>query len=599
MLTDGRRRMGRPRAAVHLVAIAFKHHPWLSITLLTLAAVDAALPAVLALATGALLHAATSGHSLTRPLLAFGLAVVAPIGECRWRVAEQLGMRVGDVLDQRLIRAVLAPAGLAHLDDVALRDEIGRAATFWNSSLLEGLISVAVVRTGGCLAALVVVHLAGVLPASLVAASWLCAGWWSWRVAGRSLDAQFDKVPELREVEYLTEVALAPGPGKDVRVFGLGPWFVHRQLQLWTAAMAPVWSHRRRALPLSALVVAAVAAANAGAVLALLHGSRGSASVAAGLSALLATAGLGEVPFGHYELEFGLRTVPANTEVAHALTEPRFILGGVRPANGMPQVGIQLEDVSFAYPTADREVLHGVNLELVAGTSTAIVGVNGAGKSTLVKLLCRFYDPTSGSVRVDGIDLRELDAHSWQARVAGLFQDFVRYPLSARDNIGLRSSGAAGGSDDNAEDVIAAARLAGIADELLSLPKGIDTMLSRGFGGGHELSGGQWQRVALARAIYAVRNGAGLLILDEPTAHLDARAESELYDRFLEVTSGVTTVLVSHRFSTVRRADRIAVLDGGRITERGSHDELLALGGTYAHLFNLQAARFWGSSHGL
>jgi ATP-binding cassette subfamily B protein len=263
------------------------------------------------------------------------------------------------------------------------------------------------------------------------------------------------------------------------------------------------------------------------------------------------------------------------------------VLPGHRPADGLPERSIRFEDVHFAYPADGREVLHGLDLELVAGSSTAIVGANGAGKSTLVKLLCRFYDPTAGAITVDGLDLRAIDPHRWQARVAGLFQEFVRYPLSARDNIALDPRG-----EDDVEEVLAAARLAGIADELLALPQGIDTMVTRGFGGGHELSGGQWQRLALARAIFAVQHGAGLLVLDEPTAHLDARAESNLYDRFLEVTSGVTTVLVSHRFSTVRRADTIAVVDDGRITEHGSHDELLANGGTYARLFSLQAARF-------
>ena len=583
--------MRRIWAAGHLLGIAFRRHPLASTAVVILSAIGAALPALLALATGALLRAATTGSSLFAPTILFAIVVIAPLAEVRSRLVEQLGMRVGDALDQRLMESVLAPPGLAHLDDIELRDEMGRAATFWNSSLLEGLVSVAVVRVSGLLAALVFAREAGVLAAAVVAATWSGAGWWSWRVAARALDAQFDKAPELREVEYLTDVALSPTAGKDVRVFGLGPWFVQRQTNLWLSAMEPLWDTRRRQVPGSSATAAAVAAAHVFAVVMLIDGNHGGPAVATAISALVAMSGLGEIPFGHYEMEFGLRTVPANAAVARSVLDPRFRLPGELPATGMPAQSIRFENVHFSYPADARPVLCGVDLSLEAGRSTAIVGVNGAGKSTLVKLLCRFYDPTSGTISVDGIDLRAIDPHVWQSRVAGLFQEFVRYPLSARDNIALNPNPVVGDGEE-LEEVLDAARLAGIADELLALPHGVDTMVTRGFGGGFELSGGQWQRLALARAIFAVRRGAGLLVLDEPTAHLDARAEANLYDRFLEVTSGVTTVLVSHRFSTVRRADRIAVVDGGRVTEFGSHEELVEVGGTYARLFSLQAAMF-------
>lgn len=207
------------------------------------------------------------------------------------------------------------------------------------------------------------------------------------------------------------------------------------------------------------------------------------------------------------------------------------------------------------------------------------------GKTTLVKLLCRFYDPTSGRITVDGTDLRQLDPAGWHGRLAGVFQDFVRYPLSARDNVALSSA--------VTDDALGrAAERAGISDVVEALPERWETPLTRRFIGGAELSGGQWQRVALARALLAVQAGAGVLVLDEPTAQLDARAEAELYDQFLDLTRGVTTVVVSHRFSTVRRAERIAVLHDGHVTELGSHDELVALGGRYAAMFNIQAARF-------
>ena len=189
---------------------------------------------------------------------------------------------------------------------------------------------------------------------------------------------------------------------------------------------------------------------------------------------------------------------------------------------------------------------------------------------------------------VDGVDLGALDAEAWRGRVAAIFQDFARYHLSVRENVAIGASLLAG----NMEKLRTAARKAGALDVIESLPYGWDTVLSREYEGGVDLSGGQWQRIALARALFAVEGGARLLILDEPTANLDVRAEAELYDRFLEITAGLTTVLISHRFSTVRRADRIVVLEAGGVVEEGSHDELMAEGGRYTAMFRVQAERF-------
>jgi ABC-type multidrug transport system fused ATPase/permease subunit len=209
----------------------------------------------------------------------------------------------------------------------------------------------------------------------------------------------------------------------------------------------------------------------------------------------------------------------------------------------------------------------------------AIVGQNGAGKTTLAKLLCRLYDPQAGAIEVDGIDLRELNLDGWRARVAAVFQDFIRFELSLRDNV------APAGAPD---EVVRAALAEAGADGLATL----DTILARGYAGGTDLSGGQWQRVALARALCAVRLGAGLVLLDEPTAQLDVRGEAEIFDRILTATRQTTTILISHRFSTVRHADRICVLEGGRVVELGTHDELMARGGRYRTMFDMQASRF-------
>jgi ATP-binding cassette subfamily B protein len=233
-------------------------------------------------------------------------------------------------------------------------------------------------------------------------------------------------------------------------------------------------------------------------------------------------------------------------------------------------------------------VLRQLDLEFPAGTSTAVVGLNGAGKTTLVKLLCGLYQPTSGRISVDGADLEEFDVRSWQRRLAVIYQDYVRYELDAAANIGLGAPGHLG----DTKALERAIEWAGATEVTAALPDGLATVLSSRYSGGVDLSGGQWQRIALARALFAVQGGASVLLLDEPTAQLDARAEVAFFDRFLELTRGLTTVIISHRFSTVRRADRIVVLDGGRITERGSHEELMAAGGQYAELFKLQARRF-------
>jgi ABC-type multidrug transport system fused ATPase/permease subunit len=264
-----------------------------------------------------------------------------------------------------------------------------------------------------------------------------------------------------------------------------------------------------------------------------------------------------------------------------------MITSGNRPADGMPAHHIRFRDVTFAYPAAPRRpVLGGLDLEIPAGSSLAIVGQNGAGKTTLAKLLCRLYDPQSGAIEVDGVDLRDLDLESWRGRVAAVFQDFVRFELTLRENVVPRETegGGAGGPDGAVEAALAEAGAGALA--------GLDTVLAKGYSGGTDLSGGQWQRVALARALAAVRLGAGLVLLDEPTAQLDVRGEAEIFERVLAATRSCTTILISHRFSTVRYVDRIAVVEHGVVVELGSHDELMALRGRYWTMFSLQAQRF-------
>ena len=214
------------------------------------------------------------------------------------------------------------------------------------------------------------------------------------------------------------------------------------------------------------------------------------------------------------------------------------------------------------------------------------MGQNGAGKTTLAKLLCRLYDPSPASIEIDGVDLRDLDIDAWRSQVTAVFQDFIRFELTLRENV-------APGTVRPTRSIRAALADAG-ADQLADL----DTPLAKGYAGGTDLSGGQWQRVALARALCAMRQGAGLVLLDEPTAALDVRGEAAIFDRVLAASRNVTTILISHRFSTVRHADRIGVLEHGRVIELGSHDELMALGGRYRDMFELQASRFAADRRG-
>jgi ATP-binding cassette subfamily B protein len=397
----------------------------------------------------------------------------------------------------------------------------------------------------------------------------------------------------MRHADYFARVLTNAGEAKELRIFGLGTWFGERFERAWMGSMREVWERRSRILPMSMGAGVPVMVAE-GLTLWLV----GSAAMAGqiDLGALLVYAGatlqsfqFGEVSGYDRDVQYGTAALKPQRELERMVrTAPELVLPGSLPVDGLPRHGIRFEEVAFRYAEDAPNVFERLTLEIPAGRSLAIVGANGAGKTTLIKLLARLYDPTEGRITVDGVDLREVDARAWQRRVAAIFQDFVHYPLSAYDNIAL---GAVERQDDRAL-VEEAARRAGAYELIRELPAGFDTVLAKMFTGGVDISGGQWQRIALGRALFAAAAGAPVLIMDEPTAQLDVRAEAAFYDSFLDLTQGLTTIVISHRFSTVRRADRIVVLERGGVVDDGTHDELMRLGGKYAEMFTLQAQRF-------
>jgi ATP-binding cassette subfamily B protein len=249
------------------------------------------------------------------------------------------------------------------------------------------------------------------------------------------------------------------------------------------------------------------------------------------------------------------------------------------------RTGIVFDHVSFQYPTGTRKVLQDITLTVRPGESVALVGANGSGKTTLIKLLCRLYDPTGGTITLDGIDLRDFETAALRREIGIIFQDYAQYHLTARENISFGNVEALGDQDR----VVAAARHSGADEVIKGLKQGYDTILGKWFEDGEELSIGEWQKVALARAFM---RDAQIVVLDEPTSALDAKAEYEVFRQFRRLAKGRTTILISHRFSTVRMADCIYVLDDGRVVENGTHEQLVQAGGRYGRLFETQARHY-------
>jgi ATP-binding cassette subfamily B protein len=395
-----------------------------------------------------------------------------------------------------------------------------------------------------------------------------------------------------RLARHLFTVATTAAPGKDVRVTGIGDRLVGQRRDAWQRGYAPVAAVRWSSAGWHAAAWALFAAGYVGAIVFVALGLR--APVGSVLLVLAAGSGLSRFVSGTVgELGFlrgfwmdGSRRLAWLEDYAASITA-----AADAHAPSALKHGINFDHVSFAYPGTSKKVLEDVTLALPAGSVVAIVGDNGAGKTTMVKLLTKMYEPTSGAVVVDGVSLARIRADEWRTRLAGAFQDFFRFEFTARRTVGL---GDVVRLDDDAAVAAAVAR-AGADDVVAQLPGGLATQLGPTWPGGVELSFGQWQKLALARGF--MREAPLLVVLDEPTAALDAETEHALFERYAALArethaNGRVTILVSHRFSTVRMADLIVVLEGARVAEMGTHETLMARGRTYAQLYGIQATAY-------
>ncbi|MEU4742687.1 ABC transporter ATP-binding protein, partial [Actinosynnema sp. NPDC023658] len=411
---------------------------------------------------------------------------------------------------------------------------------------------------------------------------------------------------DLREIDYLRELAGGAAAGKEIRVFGLVGWLRQRLRDTYLRFLEPLWAERRRIYLWPFVRYSVVGLVVVGVVFAVVGATAHEMTLTGFVlvsTATLALLRLAEhYPEADLPTAIGMKAYDAVRRFSQHVDAEQVdderagpvearevhLVPARRPTVPEPVGAIRFEQVGFRYPGQSRVVFDGLDLTIPVGRCTAVVGVNGAGKTTLVKLLARLYEPTAGRITLDGVDIRAFPVEEWRARLSVIFQEFVRYESSVADNVGL---GAVDFLDDRAA-IREVVESVGLGEAVARLPRGLDTPLARHLTDGAELSGGQWQRVALARALFALRHGSRVVVLDEPTASLDVRAEAGFFEEFAGLARGATTLLISHRFSTVRHADLIVVLEHGRVGEQGSHADLLARGGRYAELFRLQADRF-------
>jgi ATP-binding cassette, subfamily B, bacterial len=575
-----------------------------AVTVAALTLVLALLPAAIAwvgkLIVDGVVLAARTGAAADRTQVVWLVAAELGLMSVQLAAGRLLGLRrellrgaLGNRVNERILEKALE-LELRHFEDAAVYDKMQNARREASArplslvmqvfGVLQNLVTLAALS--GLLLRLspasVLVIVAASVPAFLAEA----------RLSGDSFRLWTWRAPEGRRLNYLEWILTRDSHVKEVKLFHLGPLVLDR----YRALFRKFFAEDRRI---------AIRRLRAGLAF-------GALSLVAfyGMYALMAQrAARAEITLGDLALYIavfrqGQGAVQAILQGVGALYEDALFMSGLFDYLGIPTGGeapralpprapprgrpaeIEFRDVSFRYPGRQEWALRGLTLSLAPGEKLGLVGENGAGKSTLVKLLLRLYDPTEGEIRYGGVDLRDMDPRDLRGRIGAVFQDFVRYQFSAAENIGV-------GSPEHVDDrarIARAARQGGAATLVEGFPRGYDTVLGGWFESGHEISAGQWQKLAVARAF--MREDAEVLVFDEPTAAIDAEAENELFRRFQALAAERTAIVISHRFSTVRIADRIAVLHAGALDEVGSHRELIARGGRYARLFGLQAAGY-------
>jgi ATP-binding cassette, subfamily B, bacterial len=607
-----RERVAAFRYVPPFVRLVWETRPSLTAAMVALRLVRAFVPVAVLwvgkLIVDAVVAAREGGADVSRLWRLVALEVaLALVGEILSRASAVVESLLGDLFSNRtsvMLMRHAASLDLYQFEDPNFYDQLDRARrqTTGRLGLLAQLLSMGQdTLTLVSLGAALLIYSPWLVP--LLALAVLPGFLGEAHYAALEYSLLYRRTPEARQLDYVRFLGASDRPAKEVQLFGLAPWLVERY-----RALAEKFYEENKALALrrsvvsSALSFVGVAGYYGAYAVILLRAVSG--SITLGTLTFLAASFLRSRDLTQRVLS-GAREIYTHCLYLKDLfdffeTRPAIATRPGAPAVPRPlREGIVFRDVGYRYPGGERWALRGVNFTLRPGERLALVGGNGAGKTTLVKLLTRLYDPTEGAILLDGRDLRDYDLESLRRSVGVIFQDFYRYDLRFDENIGVghieeareyldsRDAQTPGGGEEGTPPKIVAAAEKSLAATLLArLPEKYRQMLGRRFEGGVDLSGGEWQKVALARAYM---RDAQVLVLDEPTASLDARAEYEVFRRFAELMRGRMAVIISHRFSTVRMADRIVVLDEGRVVEEGSHDALLARRGLYAELFSLQA----------